>query len=147
MTQERFNDTAVSFPSALCIHDLVAAQAARHPRASAVEWQGEVLTYLGLMHAADGSAAWLRAQGVIPDAVVALHLERSLEQVTSIVAVLHAAGAYLPLETKWPFERRLFVIEDAMCAVLLLQCAFLPGSVHGSQRQRWQLTKHVCFDF
>jgi len=118
-----FNDTFAPFPAELCVHDLVAAQAARTPDAVALEWRGDTMSYAELHASASRVAAWLAARGVAPDGVVALQLDRSLEQVVGVYGVLLSGGAYLPLDPKWPLERRRFMVEDAACGWLVAQSA------------------------
>merc|ERR1712166_1128745 len=126
-----FNDTEAPFPAELCVHDLVAAQAARTPDAVALEWCGDTMSYAELHSSAARVAAWLAARGVAPDGVVALQLHRSLEQVVGVYGVLLAGGAYLPLDPKWPLERRRFMVEDAACGWLVAQ------SVHAAEYAGW----------
>eukprot|EP00964_Phaeocystis_antarctica_P047735 scaffold27638_cov58-Phaeocystis_antarctica.AAC.1 len=64
-----FNDTAAPFPAELCVHELVAAQAARTPDAVALEWRGDTMSYAELHVSAARVAAWLAARGVAPDGV------------------------------------------------------------------------------
>ena len=116
-----FNATAADYPRELCIHELVAAQAARTPDAVAVEWRGDRMSYAELLGCAERVGAWLVAHGVAPDGVVALQLSRSLEQVVGVYGTLLSGGAYLPLDPKWPLERRRFMVEDAACGWLVAQ--------------------------
>ena len=97
----RFNDTAAAFPSEVCVHELVGAQAARTPDAVALEWRGATLTYSELQACAGRVAAWLMWHGVGAEVVVALQLERSMEQVVGVLGVLVSGGAYLPLDAAW----------------------------------------------
>eukprot|EP00966_Prymnesium_polylepis_P122038 2821358-Prymnesium_polylepis.1 len=83
------------------------------------------------MASAHKVATWLRAHGAAPDDVVALQLHRSLEQVVGIVGVLLSGAAFLPLDPKWPLERRRFMVEDASCAQLIAQ------SVHTAEFAGW----------
>ena len=117
----RFNDTFAAFPCGICVHDLVAAQANRTQSAVAVEWQGVHTTYAELLRSTEGVGARLRAQCAAPDRVVGVQLHRSLEQVVGVVGVLMSGGAYLPLDPKWPMERRQFMLEDAECEQLVGQ--------------------------
>ena len=126
-----FNDTAAPFPAELCVHDLVAAQAARTPDAVALEWRGDTMSYAELHASAARVAAWLAARGVAPDGVVALQLHRSLEQVVGVYGVLLSGGAYLPLDPKWPLERRRFMVGDAACGWLVAQ------SAHAAEYAGW----------
>eukprot|EP00966_Prymnesium_polylepis_P061299 1422011-Prymnesium_polylepis.1 len=130
---QAFNETSASFATDLCIHDLVAEEVSRTPDATALEWHGAMLTYAELWTASAKVAAWLVARGVISDRVVALQLHRSLEQVVGMLGVLRSGGAYLPLDPKWPRERRQFMADDAGCAQLVAQspAAFPVGVAEG----------------
>ncbi|HEX8275252.1 MAG TPA: amino acid adenylation domain-containing protein, partial [Longimicrobiaceae bacterium] len=107
------------------VHALFAAQAARTPDAPAVSYGGETLTYAELHHRSLALAGELAARGVGPDARVGLLAERSPEMVVAMLAVLHAGGAYLPLDPDHPSERLAFMLKDAGARVLLAQPALL----------------------
>ena len=79
------------------------------------------MAYSEMAEAAEKVAAWLRSHGVVPDCVVALQLHRSLEQVVGVVGALLSGGSYLPLDPKWPLERRRFMVEDVACKQLVAQ--------------------------
>ncbi|MET9613650.1 amino acid adenylation domain-containing protein [Kitasatospora indigofera] len=97
----------------VCLHELVTAQAARTPQALAAETASGTLTYGELAERANRLAARLRIEGVATGDVVGVHQERSLDLVVSLLAVLLAGGAYLPLDPELPEERLAFQIEDA----------------------------------
>ena len=59
--------------------------------------------------------------GVKPDERVAICVERSLEMVVALLAVLKAGGAYLPLDPAYPVERLRFMLEDSAPVALLTQ--------------------------
>ncbi|HEX3527655.1 MAG TPA: amino acid adenylation domain-containing protein, partial [Thermoanaerobaculia bacterium] len=101
------------------IHALFAAQARATPDAVAVESEGERLTYRELNQRANRLAHRLRALGVGPDTRVGVCLNRSLEAVVAILAVLKAGGGYVPLEPAYPRERLAFLLADAGAPVLL----------------------------
>ena len=121
----RFNDTAIGFADGLCLHQLVEEQADRTPSASAVEWEGVTLAYYSLMQCTENVAHELRVLSVAADDVVVLQLHRSHEQVVGVLSVLAAGGAYLPLDPKWPANRRQFMLEDAGCATVIAQSRHL----------------------
>ncbi len=101
------------------IHALFAAQARATPDAVAVESEGRRLTYRELNQRANRLAHRLRALGVGPDTRVGVCLNRSLEAVVAILAVLKAGGGYVPLEPAYPRERLAFLLADAGAPVLL----------------------------
>src|SRR5262249_13859923 len=85
-------------PAAVCIHTLVEEQAARTPEAPAIEAGARALTSRELNDRAESLARRLRRQGVGPESIVGLCVERSPEMVIGMLGVLKAGGAYLPLD-------------------------------------------------
>jgi amino acid adenylation domain-containing protein len=102
-----------------CVHHMIEARVARSPEALAVVDGERRLTYRELNERANRLAHRLRKNGVGPDALVALCLERSLELVVGIFATLKAGGAYVPLDPAYPRDRLAFLLDDSQPAVLL----------------------------
>jgi amino acid adenylation domain-containing protein len=120
----QWNDTAVAFPWAeACLQDLIVEQAARTPDAMAVSAEEGGLSYGELAARAERLAKHLETLGVGPDVRVGICLERSLEMVVGVVAVLTAGGAYVPLDPGYPVDRLAFMVTDAAVPVLLAQKA------------------------
>jgi amino acid adenylation domain-containing protein len=118
---EEWNRTEAEYPADRCIHELFEAQAARAPGAVAVRFEEESLTYAELNARANRLAHHLRGRGVGPEVRVAVLMERSLELVVSLLAVLKAGGAYLPLDPRQPVERLAYMLADSAPAVVLTQ--------------------------
>jgi amino acid adenylation domain-containing protein len=116
-----WSEAAVPPPAIACLHELIAAQAARTPGATAVDCGGERLSFGDLDRLAGRLARRLRAAGVGPDATVAVLMDRSLELVVALTGVLAAGGAYVPLDPAWPRERLDLMLADCGAAVLLTQ--------------------------
>jgi len=116
-----FNATAVPIDLATSIQGRFEAEADRDPAASAIELQGERLTYAELDLRANRLAHHLRALGVGPDVLVGIGLERSADLVVAILATLKAGGAYLPLDPAYPDERLAFMLAETRTPVLLIQ--------------------------
>ena len=117
---EGWNATAVEYPRIL-LHDLVSAQAARTPRAVAVVFEGQSLTYAELEARANRLAHQLRHLGVGPESRVGVCAERSPELVVALLGVLKAGGAYVPLDPAYPAERLAYMLGDSGVPVLLTQ--------------------------
>src|SRR6516165_2196652 len=115
---EEWNATARALPAAT-LPQLFAAQAAATPDAVAVVFAGEQLSYGELEARANQLAHHLRALGVGAESVVGVCLERSLELVVALIAILKAGGGYLPLDPEYPAERLSFMLADAGAAVLI----------------------------
>jgi amino acid adenylation domain-containing protein len=118
---EEFNATAAQYPADRLIHELFEAQVKRTPHAAAVIYEDQVVSYAELNARANRLAHYLRAQGVGPDRLVGLCVERSLEMVVGLLGILKAGGAYVPLDPGYPPERLQYMIDDATPGVLLTQ--------------------------
>lgn len=105
--------TATPYDSSLCVHDAIAAQAARTPDQEAISCQGRSLSYRELEQRAAALAAKLAQRGAGPGAIVGVCLARSPELVVAVLAILKTGAAYLPLDPEYPAERIAFMIEDS----------------------------------
>ncbi|EGX58618.1 NRPS/siderophore biosynthesis protein, partial [Streptomyces zinciresistens K42] len=101
------------------VADLLAAQAARTPGATALVCGPHTLTYAQLDARVNRLARLLIAHGARPEQVVALALPRSIDTVVALFAVLRTGAAYLPLELDHPAERLSATLADARPLLLL----------------------------
>ena len=116
-----WNATGDEYPKDRYIHQLFEEQVVRTPDATAVVFNDRELSYAGLNRLADGLAGRLRARGAGPDTLVAICVERSLEMIVGLLAILKAGAAYVPLDPAFPAERLAFMLEDSEAAVLVTQ--------------------------
>ncbi|ONI88283.1 hypothetical protein ALI144C_07560 [Actinosynnema sp. ALI-1.44] len=105
--------------TAACLHDLVTAQAVRRPAAVAVIDRAGRHTYRELDDRSSRLAHHLRAHGIRPESVVAVCQDRGFDLVVSLLAVLKAGGAYLPLDPEHPVDRLEWMIADCAPAAVL----------------------------
>ncbi|WP_409317001.1 non-ribosomal peptide synthase/polyketide synthase [Pseudomonas sp. KCJK9016] len=113
------------WPSERPVHQLFEAQAEQTPDAVALMFDGQRLTYRQLNARANRLARTLLAQGVGPEVLVGVAVERGLELIVAILAVLKASGAYVPLDPQYPRDRLLGMIEDSGSRLLLTQSHLL----------------------
>ena len=95
------------------VQDVFAAQAARSPEAPAVADAAGTWTYAELERRANRLARRLRAFGVAPGARVGVAFERSAHLPETLLAILKAGAAYVPLDVSYPGERLAFMCADA----------------------------------
>ncbi|QEV63588.1 amino acid adenylation domain-containing protein [Streptomyces spectabilis] len=107
-----WNDTAARYPDTP-VTDLVRQRAAARPDAVALTAHGHDVTYGELLDRAEQRARGLVAAGVRPGDLVALLLPRGAEQVVSVLAVLLAGAAYLPIDPAYPAGRVRLLLSDA----------------------------------
>ncbi|WP_215452284.1 non-ribosomal peptide synthase/polyketide synthase [Streptomyces sp. ATCC 21386] len=101
------------------VADMLAAQAARTPDATALVFGARTLTYAELDARCDRMARLLLARGAGPEQVIALGLPRSIDMVVALFAVLRTGSAYLPLELDHPADRLSLMLADARPLLLL----------------------------
>ena len=143
-----FNDTAADYPKDKTIHQLFAEQAARTPDAIALvargltkeeekkrrreeEKNGGVetlratsiqiqMSYSQLNIQSDQLAGLLIEKGVLPDTIVGIMMERSVEMIVGIMGILKAGGAYLPIDPRYPEERIDYMLKDSNTKILII---------------------------
>ncbi|MBD3562272.1 AMP-binding protein, partial [Planktothrix sp. FACHB-1355] len=121
------------------IHQLFEAQVERTPDAVAAIFENTKLSYRELNQRANQLANYLVSLGVKPEGLVGICVERSLEMLIALLAILKAGAAYVPLDPAYPQERIAYILEDAQISLLLTQ-----------QHLISQLPKHqakvICLD-
>ncbi len=123
---EQWNDTAIDVRADACIHQLFEEQVDRTPDVQAFVFEGESITYRELDDRANRLAWYLVEQGVGPDSLVGVHVNRSIELMVAVLAVQKAGGAYVPLDPAYPSDRLAHMIRDSHCRVILTDAASLP---------------------
>ncbi|MCT4351664.1 amino acid adenylation domain-containing protein [Streptomyces sp. Je 1-79] len=89
------------------------AQVRRTPDAVALVCEDRELTYAELNAAANRLARLLGSRGVGAEDIVAVAVPRSAELVVSLLAVMKAGAAYLPLDADHPQDRIAYMLADA----------------------------------
>ena len=120
---EEFNSTRAPYDADVCVHELFEAQVDRTPAAIALHFGGASLTYRELDARANRLAHRLVEMGVGPDALVGVHVARSLDLMVSTLAVLKAGGAYVPLDPDFPRDRIALMVEDSSANIIITHTA------------------------
>ncbi|SHN30769.1 non-ribosomal peptide synthase domain TIGR01720/amino acid adenylation domain-containing protein [Pseudomonas asturiensis] len=94
-------------------------QVAQQPHALAARYLDSTLSILALDQAANQLARHLTRLGVKQGQPVAVLMERSLEWLTSVLAILKSGGVYMPLDVKAPDSRLQEMLSNAQASVLL----------------------------
>ena len=118
----RWNATARAYPTA-CVHELIVAQAKAAPTRVAVEMDGARLSYGELDERSRALSEHLIGLGVGADVPVGIYMERSLDMLVGLLAILRAGGAYVPLDPAYPRDRLTYMLEDSGARVLVTQQA------------------------
>ncbi|MGD2088937.1 MAG: non-ribosomal peptide synthase/polyketide synthase [Candidatus Aminicenantes bacterium] len=129
-----FNDTNARYPQDKTIHECFAEQVKQTPDYIAVvgqlpEMQRNYRTYMTdmtyisygeLNQKSNQLAVLLRENGVKPDTIVGIMMERSVEMIIGIFGILKAGGAYMPIDPGYPAKRLNYMLTDSRSKILLI---------------------------
>ncbi|HEX8531546.1 MAG TPA: AMP-binding protein, partial [Cytophagales bacterium] len=125
---EGFNDTQVDYPAHHTLVSLFEQQVRRSPRQVALHYRHQRLSYQQLHEQSQRLAAYLREEmGVKTGQLVALLLEREPALLVSLLAILKAGAAYLPLDPLLPPARLEALLAHAQPKALLSRRRYLDG--------------------
>src|SRR5713226_5109508 len=102
-------------------HRVFETWASRMPQRVAVRCGDEQLTYAELNTQANQLAWYLQVHGAGRETLVGVCLQRGMQMVVAILAVLKAGAAYVPLDPTYPAERLSFILNDARPKLLITQ--------------------------
>ncbi|MCY7353287.1 MAG: amino acid adenylation domain-containing protein [Cytophagaceae bacterium] len=115
-----WNSTQAVYPKDKSLHDLITESARKFPDKIAVRSGSEKLTYRELDEKANQLARILLENSVRPGDTVGLALDRSLEMIIGLLAIMKSGAAYVPIDTLHPAERIEYQLQDAACKLLLI---------------------------
>ena len=116
-----FNNTKTDYDKNKTISQLFEEQVEKTPDNIAVVFENNCLTYRQLNEKANSLAYYLREHGIERNDIVGIMVNRSLEMIISILAVLKSGAAYLPIDPTYPKSRITYMINDSSLKLLLTQ--------------------------
>lgn len=102
-----------------CVHEIFEAQAAQNPADAALGFEDCQMSYGELNNRANALAARLAAAGAGVNNVVGLCLERSMDMIIALLAILKTGAAYVPLDPANPRARHAVILEDAQACLIV----------------------------
>jgi len=109
----------VSYPRDYTFIDWFESAVAHSPQATALVFEGKVLTYRQLDEQSAQLAHYLRSKGVTANTLVPVCIERSLDMIVAVLGILRAGGAYVPVEPDFPAERIRYMLADTAATVIV----------------------------
>lgn len=102
-----------------CVHHRFEDQAALTPKAIALTFYDQKITYEKLNIEANRVAHYLLKKGIKPNDLVAIYMERSLHMIIGLLGILKSGAAYLPLDHHYPKKSVEFMYIDSGAQTLL----------------------------
>ncbi|MEM1339980.1 MAG: amino acid adenylation domain-containing protein, partial [Bacteroidota bacterium] len=110
-----------AYPKNLTVLDLINKRVQLQPTDTALIYEGKRLVYEDLNKQSDALARFLVTQGILPNTLVPICLDRSIEMVVGILGVLKAGCAYVPIDPAYPTRRISYILEDTQAKLMLTQ--------------------------
>jgi amino acid adenylation domain-containing protein len=114
-----FNTSKATYPKDKSIVALFEEQAAKTPDKVALIFEQDHLTYRELNQRANQLALYLRGKGLKEEVMVPVCMERSLDMMVAILAILKAGAAYVPIDPAYPSERILYMLYDTKASLVI----------------------------
>ncbi|KAI9873979.1 MAG: hypothetical protein M1830_010338, partial [Pleopsidium flavum] len=117
--------SSVLDPRLRLLHGRFEDTARKAPELIALQWEDtESITYGSLDTRAERLANYLRWAGVRQGQIVPLLLEKSVEAIVAILAVLKAGAAYVPLSPDNPVDRNVFIVKEVEADLVITHTDF-----------------------
>jgi amino acid adenylation domain-containing protein/non-ribosomal peptide synthase protein (TIGR01720 family) len=124
------------------LHRLFEEQASKHPQHIAVD----EMNYKELNENANQLAHFLKnKKGCVPEELIGIYMDNSPEAIVSILAVLKAGCAYVPMDVKAPLDRIKSIISQGNIRTILSKKKYL----HSLNKLQWEsntLNSYICLD-
>lgn len=114
-----FNNTDSEYPKDKTIIDLFEEQVTKTPNNTAIVFKDNSLTYKELNAKANSLANYLKRIGINKFDKVSIMLDKGVDLIVSILAVLKLDACYIPIAPEYPKERILNVLNDSNSKLLL----------------------------
>ncbi len=115
-----WNNTNQPYNTEQCIHQLFSDQTHKTPDAIALYFEQKQMTYQTLNQKSTALAHELHRQNLAHiDSLIAVCLPRGFDQVIACLGIMKAGGAYLPLDPKWPVERRQKILKKGRASAII----------------------------
>lgn len=134
-----FNDTKVDLPENTTVVELFVKQAKKTPNNIAVVFRGEKLTYKELDEISNQLANYLiKIHNIMLEDLVGLLIERSNWMIVSLLGVLKASAAYVPIDPSYPLARINYIKRDTCCKVIIDS-----NLLDEFNKQKYKFAKHI----
>lgn len=111
------------------IHQMIDQQARLTPDCVAVEYGRETLSYRQLNGLANSLSSQLRERGIGRGSYVPVWMDRSLELVVALLAIMKSGAAFVPMDPNWPSGRTVQIMEETGAPIVLTNGRYAEASL------------------
>lgn len=114
-----FNDNYIDIPYNTTLNSMFNKIVEKYSNNIAVVHNTSNITYQELDQLSTLLAHTLLEQGVKPQDVIGICLNRSIELIIGIWAILKVGAVYMPMYTKYPTDRLNYMLENSNCSLVI----------------------------
>lgn len=114
-----FNKTGWDYKQEETLVSLFQKQVELHPDHIAAAYRDQVITYKELDDRSNQLANQLLNKGVKENLFVPVWLDRSLEWVVAVLAIVKTGAAYVPIDAAYPVKRVEYILSDTSAQVII----------------------------
>lgn len=115
----KFNNNKFNYPQDKTIIELFQEQVEKNPNNIAIVFGNKKLTYKELDNLSNSLASHILKYNVKYEDKIAIFLDKSIEMIVSILAILKTNCAYVPIDITYPEERINYILSDSNCNIIL----------------------------
>jgi len=123
-TISEWNKTSVSYPKDKAVHHFISQNAINHPDKTAIKFKDKTISYKDLEIQSNQLAAYIIERDVKPSDRIAVAMNRSPEMVISLLAIMKAGAAYIPVDPGYPRKRIEYMLSDSSAKILLVSAEY-----------------------
>src|ERR1700728_4269459 len=116
-----WNQTSSPYPRESCCHQFFEEQVRRTPDRTALIFDNQEVSYRELNNRANQIARALKKRGVEPNDLVGICADRCTDMLAALLGIMKSGAAYVPLDSQYPGDRLLLMLEDSRLRVLVTQ--------------------------
>ncbi|MFJ6503989.1 amino acid adenylation domain-containing protein [Streptomyces sp. NPDC091879] len=114
-----WNGVTDPYPDTATIHSLIEDRVATDPHAIAITHGDQQWTFAQVNAHANQLAHHLRGTGITPDTLIAVCLDRSPELIATLLGIMKAGAAFVPLDPEYPTDRITYMVDDAQAPLII----------------------------
>jgi amino acid adenylation domain-containing protein len=141
----RLNDCRSDYPRDKTVHHVFQEVAARHPQALAIAHDGKSWTYEDLDTASNRLAHFLLHRRYANGSVISVILDHTFDICVTLLGILKAGHAYLPIDHDVPYQRARYLLDDTRAQALISSRRHL-NLLNGLQWDCHHLRDILCVD-
>jgi len=122
-----FNNTELIYDQSKTINELFIENVRKYPNRIAISALGENINYDKLNRKSDILAKTIISKYEKQNQIIAIWIDHSVEMIVSILAVLKSGNAYLPIDSDYPVDRVMYMLEDTGAELMISKSRTLEG--------------------